>query len=125
MSIRRVLVSFVILLALGFDHHLSALPQQAVPVPTGQLQLTPDRVNALLDANARRLNYVPGEVLVRFKPGMTPERQQRALMALRSRPSVDGLRWLPGGAAVLRDATQPDSRILAQQLSEQPEVESA
>ena len=91
----------------------------------GQLQLTADRVEALVDAHARRLNYVPGEVLVRFKAGMSPVQQQRALMALRSRPSVDALRWLPGGLAVLRDGTQPDSRILAQQLSEQPEVDSA
>ena len=44
---------------------------------------------------------------------------------MRSRPSVDGLRWLPGGLAVLRDETQPDSHILAAQLAEQPEVESA
>src|SRR5215831_432324 len=126
MWIRRVLSTFVIPLAVVLlDDHLSAIRQQSVPVTTGQLQLTGDRVNALLDARARRLDYVPGEVLVRFKSGMTPARQQRALMALRSRPSVDALRWLPGGAAVLRDGTQPDSRILAQQLAEQPEVESA
>ena len=126
MLIRRILFSVIIPLALVvLGHHLSASPQQPVPVAVGQLQLTADRVEALVDAHTRRLNYVPGEVLVRFKPGMTPGQQQRALMALRSRPSVDALRWLPGGLAVLRDATQPDSRILAEQLAEQPEVESA
>jgi serine protease len=142
---RRVIGPLTILLALVVLIHpqsLSAFPQRAAnfipqpplaapsapqpaPVAAGQLQLTADRVAALVDAHVRRLDYVPGEVLVRFKPGMTPAQQQRALLALRSRPPVDALRWLPGGLAVLRDATQPDSRILAQQLSEQPEVESA
>jgi len=124
MLIRRVLLLLIPVAFVLLGHRLSA-SQQAVPAPVGQLQLTANRVEAFLDAHARRLNYVPGEVLVRFKPGMTPERQQRALMTLRSRPSVDALRWLPGGAAVLRDETQPDSRILAQQLAEQPEVDSA
>ena len=100
-------------------------PTQTGPVAVGNLQLTADRVNALVEAHQRHLDYIPGEVVVRFKPGMSASQQQRALMALRSRPSVGGLRWLPGGAAVLRDDTQPDSHILAEQLSEQPEVESA
>ena len=121
---RRFIIAFVILLAVVL--RLSAFPQQvAAPVAVGALQLTPARAEALLDARARRLNYVPGEVLVRFKPGMTSVQQQRALLGLRSRPSVDGLRWLPGGLAVLRDETQPDAHILAAQLAEQPEVESA
>ena len=34
----------------------------------------------------RRLDYVPGEVLVKFQPGVSLGGQQRALMALRSRP---------------------------------------
>src|SRR6185436_9868639 len=119
----RFIATSIILLVVVL--RLSAFPQQAAPVPVGSLQLTAARAEALLDARARRLNYVPGEVLVRFKPGMTSVQQQRALLGLRSRPSVDGLRWLPGGLAVLRDATQRDSHILAQQLSEQPEVESA
>jgi serine protease len=100
-------------------------PGQSGPVTVGALQLTADRASALIEARRRRLDYVPGEVTVRFKPGMSASQQQRALMALRSRPSVDGLRWLPGGAAVLRDNSQPDAHILAEQLGEQPEVESA
>ena len=120
---RRYIPVFIILLAVVL--RVSAFSQQAAPVAIGSLQLTPARAEALLDARARRLDYVPGEVLVRFKPGMTSGQQQRALLGLRSRPSVDGLRWLPGGLAVLRDETQPDSHILAAQLAEQPEVESA
>jgi serine protease len=119
-------------------HQLSAFSQRAVvaaPQPLigsqaaanapGSLQLTADRAAALLDAHDRHLSYVPGEVLVRFKAGMSPAQQQRALMALRSRPSVGALHWLSSGVALLRDQTQPDAHILAQQLSEQPEVDSA
>jgi serine protease len=126
MPFRRHLSAFTILLAVVvLSHRVSAFRQQAAPVTVGSLQLTAARAEALIDAHARRLNYVPGEVLVRFKPGTTSAQQQRALLGLRSRPSVDGLRWLPGGLAVLRDETQPDSHILAQQLTEQLEVESA
>jgi serine protease len=107
-----------VLLQSGF--HASAQISGA----TYPLQLTADRAAAFVEAHDRKLNYLPGEVLVRFKPGMRPVDQQRALMALRSRPSVAGLRWV-GDMAVLTDRTQPDSRVLAEQLSGQPEVASA
>ena len=83
--------------------------------------LSPERVAALVEALQRRLDYVPGEVLVKFQPGVSLGGQQRALMALRSRPSVGELTWT-GDVALLRDASQPDARILAEQLREQPEV---
>ncbi len=137
-----VATGFIIVFIVGHRATISALPQRAgnlpapqvgasatpgqpSPIAVGDLQLTADRASAFLDAQARHLNYVPGEVMVRFKDGMSPAQQQRALTALRSRPPLGALRWLPGGAAVLRDETQPDAHILAQQLSEQPEVASA
>ena len=43
-------------------------------------------------------------------------------MALRSRPDVDQFEWI-GEVALLRDESQPNARILAEQLSSQPEVE--
>jgi serine protease len=83
--------------------------------------LTLERALALADARARKLNYIPGEVLIRFKKGVTGVGQQRALLALRSRPPVSAMRWL-GEIALLKDPGQPNAHILAQQLSEQPEV---
>jgi serine protease len=97
-----------------------AVPRVAAPSVT----LTHARVDALMDARRRGLNYLPGEVLVKFRSGVSRAGQQRALMALRSRPSVDALRW-ERDVAVLRDDSQPDARVLAQQLAEQPEVEYA
>ena len=85
------------------------------------LQLTSERAEAFVEASERHLNYLPGEVIVKFKPGVTTNGEQRALMALRSRPDVADLRWT-GDFAVLRDPSQPDATILAAQLASQPEV---
>ncbi len=104
-------------------------PGQAVQVATDSypLAMTADRAHAFLEAYDRHLDYLPGEVLVKFKDGTDVAGRQRALMALRSHPSVDALQWIEGatGLAMLRDRTQPDARILAEQLSEQTEVEFA
>lgn len=79
------------------------------------------RAAAFVDAASRGLDYLPGEVLVKFKDGVTPSRQQRALDAVRSRPSLDALEW-SGEIAILRDPSQPDANVLAAQLASQPEV---
>ena len=82
------------------------------------------RLEALADARRRGLNYIPGEVVIRFKPGMGPDWQQRALDVVRSRPRVTDLEWR-GDTAILRDLNQPNSIFLAQQLASQPEVQYA
>jgi serine protease len=58
---------------------------------------------------------------VKFKDGVARDEQQRALDSVRSRPAVDALEWA-GEVAILRDASQPDAHVLAEQLSAQPEV---
>jgi serine protease len=118
-----VLLALLALIVFTRSGRVAASPQQSTNV--APVQLTAARVAAFLDARDRHLSYVPGEVLVQFKPGVTIAQQQRSLDALRSRPSVDGLHWIATGLALLRDDTQPDATILAQQLSEQPEVQSA
>jgi hypothetical protein len=62
--------------------------------PPHRMLLTPERALALMTASDRHLEYVPGEVLVRFRPGVGVAGQQRALSALRSRPSPGDLRWI-------------------------------
>jgi serine protease len=81
-------------------------------------------VAALNDARRLRLAYIPNQVVVRFRDGVNRGGQQRALTALRSRPSVDELEWA-GPVAIVTDLNQPNAAILAQQLREQPEVEYA
>ena len=85
------------------------------------LILTPERAAALVQSADRKLGYVPGEVLVKFKPGVTPNGQERALSVLRSRPSVRDLKWI-GDVALLRDKNESDATILAFALSRQPEI---
>src|SRR4029077_2694666 len=93
-------------------------------VPPPQPMMSAATTAAFIDAATRSLDYLPGEVIVKFKPGASREGQQRALDAVRSRPSVDALEWA-GEVAVLRDPLQPDARVLAEQLASQPEVEYA
>jgi serine protease len=88
------------------------------------LILTPERALAFVQAADRKLDYVPGEVLVKFKSGITASGQQRALMALRSRPPLSELKWI-GNVALLRNQREQNATILAAQLAEQPEVEYA
>jgi serine protease len=97
---------------------------QTSPESPYQFILTPERVRALVRAANENLDHVPGEVLVKFRDGVTPFGQQRALSALRSQPPVSGLRWR-GSVAVVTDLAEPDATVLAAELSAQPEVEYA
>jgi serine protease len=92
--------------------------------PSLQFHKTAADMTAIADAVNRHLTYVPNQVLVKFKSGVNQSGQQRALMALRSRPAASDLRW-SGDVAVLTDASQPDATILSAQLREQPEVQYA
>jgi serine protease len=83
--------------------------------------LTAERALGFVEAADRKLGYLPGEVLVKFKDGVSVAGQQRALAVLRSRPDVSELRWV-GDVALLRDPGEPDGRILAAALATQPEV---
>jgi serine protease len=105
----------------------SQLPQpRDIAVPriepqAPRFRLTAERAEALVDAATRQLNYVPGEVVVRFKPFVPATGRQRALQALGGRPQLRDLEW-HGPVAVVRDRTQMNAHVLARQLSEQPEV---
>jgi serine protease len=82
------------------------------------------RTAAFVSAASNKLNYLPGEVVVRFKDGVSTAQVQRALSVVRSQPTVDSLEWA-GQVAIVRDATEPDTIQLAQRLAAQPEVQYA
>src|SRR5215813_5824353 len=96
-TLLRIGLILIVLMASGAPESRLTAQSQASPYP---MILTAERALALLQASDRKLPYVPGEVMVRFKSGITSAGQQRALMALRSRPSVGSLRWI-GNVAVL------------------------
>ena len=86
--------------------------------------LTPLEVAQYEEEARQQLGYLPNQVLVKFKDGMSQASRQRALMALRSRPDIDEVKWA-GPMAIVNDLGQANPHILAQQLREQPEVEFA
>ncbi len=98
--------------------------QQAALASPYQLLASPEHALALVEAANNHLPFVPGEVLVKFKDGVTAVEQQSALSALRSRPSTSALEWL-GPVALLRDPTEANAVLLSERLSRQPEVEYA
>ena len=91
---------------------------------TSVAAFTPERVAAYLDAKARHLNYMPGEVLVKFKGGRSLAGARRALSVLRNQPAAEDLQWR-GDVALLVDRSEPDSEAVAAQLAAQPDVEYA
>jgi serine protease len=100
--------------------------QQAVatpaldPLPT----MSMDRAMAFINAASQKTEYLPGQVVVKFKDGVSIAQQQRALDASRGHPSVDSLEWA-GSVAIVRDASEPDARQMAERLAAQPEVQYA
>jgi len=100
--------------------------QQAISTPGLPMMpmVSAQRAAQFVDAASRHLGYLPGEVIVKFKDGVTVDQQQRALDVSRGRPSVNSLEWA-GPVAIVRDASEPDPRQLAERLAAQPEVQYA
>jgi serine protease len=109
--------------AAGLLGAISLVAQAPAASPYSMI-LTSQRALEFVQAAADRLDYLPGEVLVKFKAGVGTAGEQSALLALRSQPSASSLRWI-GDVAVVRDQSEWNADILAEQLREQPEVEYA
>jgi len=89
-----------------------------------QFLTTPAQLEALDQAAARGLDYIPGEVIVKFRVGVTLAQQTRALSSLRSRPEPGRLEWIADRTARLVTG-EPDAVAAAANLTRQPEVEYA
>jgi len=89
-----------------------------LPVISGEL------AKAFAEAAARHLDYLPGRVLVKFKPGMGVSGQARALGVLGSDRPLSNMEFV-GDLAVVKDSTGADPHDLAARLRQQPEVEYA
>ena len=112
-------------LAFGAGRATPVLAQQpAVARATPPFAVGYERVQAFAEAARLGLDYLPGEVVVKFRGGVNVLGQARALRGLRSRPSPSGLHWI-GNTAILRDYSELDPEILVRQLRLQPEVEWA
>jgi serine protease len=119
MSLRTCLTALGVALALS----IPIVSAQQAPRP--QFLTTPEQREALELAAVRGLDYVPGEVIVKFRQGVAAAGQTRALDSLRSRPLPDRLQWVSDRTARLRVDGDTDSPAIAATLSRQPEVEYA
>jgi serine protease len=86
--------------------------------------VTAERALALVHAAERRVRYVPGELIVKFRAGATASQQRAALSVLRGRPSASEIQWI-GDAALVHDEAEQDAELAAAILKSQPEVEYA
>ena len=93
---------------------------QSIPVPV----MSPELTQAHLEAASRGLDYLPGRVLVKFRPGAGMPEQARALSAIGNERPFSGLEWT-GEFAIVKDTSGVDPRELASRLRQQPEVEYA
>ncbi len=101
-------------------------PQTPQPPPPPPVFLTTaEQRQAIELAAVRNLDYIPGEVVVKFRVGTTVIGQARALDALRSRPLPERLQWIADRTARLRVDGDLDSPAIAASLARQPEVEYA
>jgi len=107
----------------------ASLSAQALNPPQASVDgavMSGARAQALSDAASRHLNYVAGEVVVRFRPTTKETRDERAMAALRTRLRGSGsIEWIGGSEAIVRDDSRGDAPALAAQLAQQPEVEFA
>jgi serine protease len=87
--------------------------------------MSPEQVQAFLTAREQHLGYIPGQTLVKFRPGMAPSDQARAIGSLRRGTTASATaRWI-GDALLLNTPGDPDSEAVAATLARQPEVEWA
>lgn len=103
----------------------SGAPTRAQQPVAPQFLTTPAQLEALEQAAARGLDYIPGEVIVKFRAGVTVTQQARALGALRSRPAPGRLQWIAERTARLAITEETDAVGMAANLTRQPEVEFA
>ena len=95
------------------------------PSPEHEVRLFASRAQAFLNAGRDQIDYVPGQTIVKFRRGMAPVDQTRALGALRRGTTADATaKWI-GDALLLQTPSDSDSEAVAATLARQPEVEWA
>lgn len=107
----------------------ATLSAQTLTTPQAALSgavMSASKAAGMMDAASRRIRYVPGEVVVKFR-AVTPEtRGDRAMAAMRTRLRGTGtIEWIGGSEAIIRDTTLADAPAFAAELARQPEVEYA
>jgi serine protease len=102
---------------------LSLTPPLAAQVPRRVYPtMTHDRLLRFREAVDQALDHVPGEVIVRFRDGLGPADETRALEAISGLQADRDVRWIGPHLAVLRDRSPRGARDVAAELAAAPEV---
>jgi serine protease len=118
--IRRYLICAAVVVGALLPLRSSGLAAQQ-PDPASAPVLTRDQAADLVAAWNQGLPYVPGEVLVKFRPGSEPVQQARALSVLRRGPVPSEARWI-GDVVQVHQPEESDAEVAAAMLQRQPEV---
>lgn len=115
--------------ALGAAAVAAALTGQTVgaqpaAIDPPSFRFSAERMAAFAEAFRDDLDYVPGEALVKFRPGTSPGGQLSALAVLRGDVPASDQRWI-GDLLLVRATDEPDAAQMAARLAAQPEVEYA
>jgi serine protease len=98
---------------------IPAQAQEPEPIQVGEHDAV--RLEALRQSIENGLPYIPGELLVKFKPGSEPRDQVSALAALRSNIRQNDARWI-GDVLHLKNLDGDEPEAAAVVLRRQPEV---
>jgi serine protease len=115
----RLLASISVALVLV----LGTLPMMGQSIEVAAIT-RPEGVAAFAEALTNALPYIPGELLVRFKPEATGSQQSSVLRLLRADPRQENARWI-GDVLYLRNLDVTDTERAAETLARQPEVQYA
>ena len=99
------------------DEALSQQPQDDVE----GFAITAERAAAFARAQAEGLDWIPGELLVKFKPGVSLAQGARALSALRGPVNPRQGRWI-GDVLLVATPGEDNADLASGILSQQPEV---
>jgi len=91
------------------------------PASSDSPALNREHLAAIIEAWQQGLDYVPGEVLVKFQPGLQPSQHARALSVLRGDISGPRQRWI-GDLLLVHATGEADAERMAARLEQQPEV---
>lgn len=89
--------------------------------PTDPFLLSLEQLEALRQAWNNRLSYIPGEVLVKFRHGVTTAGRLRAMRELPGKIDSGRTRRV-GDALLMKSVDERDAYRLASTLRSQPEV---
>lgn len=109
--------------ALAFTWLIPAAAQNPGPAPLPHAVRSADTAPARMLALTERRSYVPGEAIVKFRPGFGARAQTLALRSLRGGGRMSSTPM--GGLHLVRAPGEPNAELMAQMLARQPEVEWA